>query len=134
MFKFEPGAFYTHALSLRTPSLEGFGRVRGGHHHRPHVSHRPETSGPIHPPPFEVGQEPLITVYYGMNRQIEWLAGGSYNILGVDASVFFKGKVDQLAGNYCLVLWENLTDPILPRPGDAGDPQDLRGDSRSYHP
>jgi hypothetical protein len=65
------------------------------------------------PRPFEVGAEPLVTVSYAMNREIEWLAGGSYNILGVDAAVVFKGEVDHLAGSYSLVLWENLTDPIL---------------------
>jgi acetoacetate decarboxylase len=65
------------------------------------------------PEPFEVGPEPLLTVSYSLNREIEWLAGGSYNIIGVNASVVFKGKVDELAGSYCLVLWENLTDPIL---------------------
>ncbi len=65
------------------------------------------------PPPFEVGPEPLVHVAYAMNRQIEWLAGGSYNIIGVNASVVFNGEVDRLAGSYCLVMWENLTDPIL---------------------
>jgi acetoacetate decarboxylase len=65
------------------------------------------------PPPFEVGPEPLLHVAYAMNREIDWLAGGSYNIIGVNTSVVFKGEVDRLAGSYCLVLWENLTDPIL---------------------
>lgn len=65
------------------------------------------------PEPFEVGREPLVTVFYGWNRQVEWLAGGGYNLLGVNANVKFNGKVDQLEGGYCLVLWENATDPIL---------------------
>lgn len=65
------------------------------------------------PEPFEVGPEPLVSVSYAMNRKIEWLAGACYNIIGVNVSAVFKGKVDQLTGNYCLVMWENLTDPIL---------------------
>jgi len=65
------------------------------------------------PAPFEVGAEARITVHYGMNREVEWLAGAGYNLLGVDAQVRFNGKVDQLEGGYCLVLWENETDPIL---------------------
>jgi acetoacetate decarboxylase len=65
------------------------------------------------PEPFEVGQEPLVSVSYAMNREIEWLAGGCYNIIGVNVSAVFKGRVDQVTGNYCLVMWENLTDPIL---------------------
>jgi len=65
------------------------------------------------PEPFEVGEEALITVSYSMNREIDWLAGHSYNIIGVNASVVFNGKEDHLTGTYPLVLWENLTDPIL---------------------
>src|SRR6266540_3154152 len=65
------------------------------------------------PTPFEVGKEAVMSVSYSMNREIEWLAGGSYNIVGVNAATVFNGSVDQLSGNYCLVMWENLTDPIL---------------------
>lgn len=65
------------------------------------------------PEPFEVGPEPLVSVSYAMNREVAWLAGGCYNLIGVNISAVFKGKVDHLAGSYCLVLWENLTDPIL---------------------
>jgi hypothetical protein len=113
MFKFEPGAFYTMPFHFGPHPLRGsaiYGDVT-----TIAITYLTDRKLLVQylPPPFEVGQDPLITVYYGMNRQIEWLAGGSYNILGVDASVSFKGKVDQLAGNYCLVLWENLTDPIL---------------------
>ena len=38
------------------------------------------------PEPFEVGLEPLVSVSYAMNREIEWLAGGCYNIVGVNVS------------------------------------------------
>jgi len=65
------------------------------------------------PEPFEVGPEPLVSVSYAMNREVAWLAGGCYNLIGVNVSTVFKGKVDHLSGSYCLVLWENLTDPIL---------------------
>jgi acetoacetate decarboxylase len=65
------------------------------------------------PSPFEVGRAPRITVFYSMNREVEWLAGGSYNLLGVNAEVRFNGKVDRIEGTFCLVLWEDDTDPIL---------------------
>jgi acetoacetate decarboxylase len=65
------------------------------------------------PEPFEVGEEPVLSVIYLMNREIDWLAGHSYNLIAVNASVVFNGEVDQLAGFYTLVMWENLTDPIL---------------------
>jgi acetoacetate decarboxylase len=65
------------------------------------------------PEPFEVGEEPLVSVSYSMNKEVAWLAGGGYNLIGVNVSAVFKGKVDHLKGSYCLVMWENLTDPIL---------------------
>jgi Acetoacetate decarboxylase (ADC) len=65
------------------------------------------------PEPFEVGAEPLVSVSYAMNREVAWLAGGGYNLIGVNVSAVFKGKIDHLSGSYCLVMWENLTDPIL---------------------
>ncbi len=65
------------------------------------------------PEPFEVGPEPIISVSHTVNREIEWLAGGSYNIVGVNAAAIYNGKVDHVEGTFCLVLWENLTDPIL---------------------
>ncbi|MBW2624128.1 MAG: acetoacetate decarboxylase family protein, partial [Deltaproteobacteria bacterium] len=40
-------------------------------------------------------------------------AGHGYNIVAVNASVNFNGEEDRLSGTYPLVLWENLTDPIL---------------------
>jgi acetoacetate decarboxylase len=65
------------------------------------------------PPPFEVGELPLITVSYSCSKEIDWLAGRSYNLIGVHAAVKFNGKEDQLEGALTLVMWENLTDPIL---------------------
>jgi acetoacetate decarboxylase len=65
------------------------------------------------PPSFEVGELPVITVSYACNKGVEWLAGRSYNLIGVNASVKFKGKEDQLEGALTLAMWENLTDPIL---------------------
>lgn len=65
------------------------------------------------PEPMEVGAEPLVTVSYSMNREIEWLAGASYNIVGVNAAAVFNGEVDHVEGTFCLVMWENLTDPII---------------------
>jgi acetoacetate decarboxylase len=65
------------------------------------------------PEPFEVGEEPLVTVVYARNRNVDWLAGHGYNLVGVHASAVFKGEHDRLDGSFCLVMWENLADPIL---------------------
>lgn len=73
----------------------------------------PEKLSRYIPEPFEVGELPVVTVAYACNKQVEWLAGRSYNLIGVNASVKFNGQQDQLEGGLTLVMWENLTDPIL---------------------
>jgi acetoacetate decarboxylase len=58
-----------------------------------------------------------------MNRDISWLAGGNYNIIAVSTPATYPGEVDTVAGNYALILWENLTDPILPGREQQGVPK-----------
>lgn len=65
------------------------------------------------PAPLEVAATPLITVTYACNKQVDWLAGRGYNLIGVSAAVRYKGEKEQLDGDYSLVIWENLADPIL---------------------
>jgi len=65
------------------------------------------------PAPFEVAELPVVTIAYACNKEVDWLAGRGYNLIGVNAAVKFNGKEDQLEGSLTLVMWENLTDPIL---------------------
>ena len=65
------------------------------------------------PAPYRVAEEPVVTITYASNRQVDWLAGHGYNLLAVNAAAVFEGEEDSLAGSYTLVIWENLTDPIL---------------------
>lgn len=65
------------------------------------------------PEPWEVAEEPVVTVTYACNRNVDWLAGHGYNLIAVNAAAVFRGEQETLPGNYCLVIWENLTDPIL---------------------
>ena len=65
------------------------------------------------PPGFEVADDAVVTVYYACNKNIDWLAGHGYNMVGVNARSVFLGADSPLEGNYSLVIWENLADPIL---------------------
>jgi len=56
---------------------------------------------------------PEITVGFSQNTEVDYLEGGSYNVIGVGAPVRFHGKKDQLEGAYQLVMWENKTAPII---------------------
>ncbi|HHZ91550.1 TPA: hypothetical protein EYN98_29910 [Candidatus Poribacteria bacterium] len=65
------------------------------------------------PEGFEVGDEPVVSVSASYMKEIEWLAGRGYNILGVSFSAIFNGERDRAKGGLLTVLWENLCDPIL---------------------
>tara|TARA_B100001115_G_scaffold106206_1_gene78326 strand:- start:7187 stop:7999 length:813 start_codon:yes stop_codon:yes gene_type:complete len=65
------------------------------------------------PPNFSLYGQPIVTVTASYIKEIEWLAGRGYNTLGVSFPVEFSGNKDKARGNFLLVLWENLTDPIL---------------------
>ena len=41
----------------------------------------------------EPANEPLVTVYYARNRDVDWLAGGGYNLLGVDVAATYRTTV-----------------------------------------
>ena len=78
----------------------------------PYVTDRTKLAALL-PDGFEPAEDPVISVYYACNKQIDWLAGRGYNMIGVNADVIYNGKGERLAGTYALVIWENLADPIL---------------------
>ena len=65
------------------------------------------------PLPFEPTDDPVVSVYYGCCPKCNFLAGGGYNLIGVDLATHFNGKKDQLTGNYNVVLWEDNTNPVI---------------------
>jgi acetoacetate decarboxylase len=65
------------------------------------------------PEPFEPHDDPLVTVYCQVCRDVDFMAGRGYNIVGVNLAAVFNGKKDYIAGNYAVVLWENDTFPII---------------------
>ena len=65
------------------------------------------------PPGFAINGEPIVTVAMTYFTEIAWLAGRGYNTLGVSFPVTFTGKQDKATGTFLLILWENLTDPII---------------------
>jgi acetoacetate decarboxylase len=59
------------------------------------------------PPGFSVTEPAVLTVRYLQYVGSDFLAGGGYNVVGVDVSARFEGDEDRLEGDYALVLWEN---------------------------
>lgn len=77
------------------------------------------------PPDFDlhVGEEPIVSVTATYGKEIEWLAGRGYNKLGVSFPVVFRGEQDNVRGEFLIVLWENLCDPILTGRDELGYPK-----------
>ena len=74
---------------------------------------RAEQLSALLPPGFSLGAEPVVTVTASYMKEIEWLAGRGYNMLGVYIPAVFHGKTGPVAGSFLTVLWENLTEPII---------------------
>jgi hypothetical protein len=76
---------------------------------------------------FSVGAgpdaEPLVTVSWASNRGVDWLAGGGYNLIGANVAATYRGEVDTVAGGYCVILWEDATEPILTGREQTGIPK-----------
>ena len=56
---------------------------------------------------------PELSINFCQSREVEWMAGSSYNLIDVSVPVRYNGKRDQVEGNFSLVVWENKTTPIL---------------------
>jgi len=81
-----------------------------------------EAIEPYVPEALEI-TDPTITVAFVMNRGVEWMAGGVYNLVAVNVPVRFDGEVDHVEGGFSLVVWENKVTPILPGREATGIPK-----------
>lgn len=76
------------------------------------------------PVPFRSDEEPLVSVYAARCEDVDWLAGRGYNLVGVDVSAVFDGKVDKdVHGNFCVAMWEDMCEPIIGGRDHSGIPK-----------
>jgi acetoacetate decarboxylase len=66
---------------------------------------------------------PELAISYCQLREVEFLAGGSYNLVQIGVPARFNGKRDRLEGTFPLVIWENNTQPILGGREEDGQPK-----------
>lgn len=71
---------------------------------------------------FEV-TEPLVQIGYAINRGVEWMAGGGYNLVAVQTPVRYRHAGQTRTGAYALVVWENKAAPILGGREQTGIPK-----------
>jgi acetoacetate decarboxylase len=65
------------------------------------------------PEPFRPADDPIVSVVYQQCLGVNILHGGGYNLMGVNLAAVFEGTRDHLVGQFCLILWENQTVPII---------------------
>lgn len=72
------------------------------------------------PEGFALHGEPVVTVYQTQMKEIEWLAGRGYSMMGVTFPAAYTGQRDRAIGPFLTVLWENMTEPILTGGNSSG--------------
>jgi hypothetical protein len=65
------------------------------------------------PPSCRLDGPPVVTIEHTEMRELAWLAGRGYSMLGVKFPVVFSGVHDQARGPFLAVLWENRPEPII---------------------
>lgn len=66
---------------------------------------------------------PELNINYCQLREVEFMAGGSYNLVQISVPVRFNGKRDRVEGSFPLVIWENKVRPILGGREESGQPK-----------
>lgn len=65
------------------------------------------------PPGFEPPDLPTVNVWAQYCRDVSFMAGFGYNIVGVNLSAVWEGKKETRTGELSAVLWENDFLPIM---------------------
>jgi len=72
----------------------------------------PEAVRRLVPDSFTIPESATVTVSFGDNNRVDFMAGGGYRIGYVGVSARFEGA-ETVDGLYILVMWENQTLPIV---------------------
>jgi acetoacetate decarboxylase len=62
---------------------------------------------------YRVAEKPLVTIVFGYNNGLAFMAGGGYRLATVQVAARFDGERDHVEGDHILVMFENRTRPIL---------------------
>ena len=72
---------------------------------------------------YQLGKEPQVTVVFGYNNGLDFMAGGGYILAAVQVSARFDGEKDHVEGDYILVMFENQAWPMICGREDLGIPK-----------
>jgi acetoacetate decarboxylase len=62
---------------------------------------------------YQPGAEPMVTVLFGYNNGLSFLAGGDYRLATVQVAARYDGEEDHVDGDYILIMFEDRTLPIV---------------------
>ena len=74
-------------------------------------------------PGFSLREPYVINFSFFYIKDVEWLAGRGYNVFGAFVPVTYKGQEDTVHGDFLVVLWGNMADPIITEREDLGFPK-----------
>lgn len=80
----------------------------------------PDAIAPLLPECFRPGERPVVTVVFGYNSQLAFMAGRGYTLAAVQVAARFEGEQDQVEGDYNIVMFENQTWPVIAGREDLG--------------
>jgi len=72
---------------------------------------------------YQPAKEPIVTVMFGYNDGLEFMAGGAYRIATVQVAARFDSEHEHVEGDYILVMFEDKTIPIIGGREDLGVPK-----------
>ncbi len=67
--------------------------------------------------------DPVLEIGFALNRGVEWMAGGGYNLVAVNVPVEYRHGSECRTGSYALVVWESKATPILGGREQTGIPK-----------
>jgi acetoacetate decarboxylase len=62
---------------------------------------------------YEPGADPLVTMLFGYNNGLSFMAGGDYRLAAVQVAARYDGEEDHVEGDYILIMFEDRTLPII---------------------
>jgi len=83
----------------------------------------PSAIAPLLPDCYRPGDKPTVTVWFGDNKDVDFMGGRGYRIAAVQVAVKFDGLKDHLEGDHVLVMFENDTVPIIGGREQSGVPK-----------
>lgn len=83
-----------------------------------------ELAGRCLPKPFRPAEDATVSVVMQQCDDVDWLAGRSYMLLIVNVAAVFDGQRDRdVRGDYGVVVWEDMCEPIIGGREHSGVPK-----------